>query len=117
MKIFLLVVSIICFVSAFGTHMFAKSDPLSWCGYMEVPFMSAIPWISGFLLAVIPEALLLNNIYWLWILLGNAVLVYIFGPAITRFFLIRFASGKGAGYDIIIALIIGFITLGISFLF
>ncbi len=96
--------------------MFAKNNPMSWCGYMEVPFMAAIPWISGFVLAVIPEVILLKNIYWVWILLGNAVLVFILGPAITKFFLIRFASGKGAGYDIIIAIIIGAVTLGISLL-
>ena len=48
MKIFLLVVSVICFISAYGTHMFAKNNPMSWCGYMDVPFMAAIPWISGF---------------------------------------------------------------------
>lgn len=114
MKIFLLVVSIICFISTYGTHMFAKRDPMGWCGYMDEPLMAAVPWISGFVLAVIPEAILLNTIHWVWIFLGNAIVVLIFGPAITRFFLIRFASGKGAGWDILIALIIGAITLVIS---
>jgi hypothetical protein len=116
MKIFLLVVSVICFISAYGTHMFAKNNPMSWCGYMDVPFMAAIPWISGFLLAVIPEVILFNSINWVWILLGNAVIVFILGPVISRFFLVRFASGKGAGYDIMIALIIGGVTLGIALL-
>lgn len=114
MQVFLLIISAICFISAYGVHMYAKNDPLMWCGYMDVPLMSAIPWISGFIFAVIPEAILFEDVFWLWIFLGNAVLVFIFGPIITNLFLVRLASGKGAGIDIIIALIIGFVTLGIS---
>ncbi len=114
MKIILLLISVIGFISAYGLHMFAKCDPLSWCGYMANPALSAIPWISGFVLAVIPEAILLEDVFWLWIFLGNAVLVFILGPTITGFVLRRIASGKGAGVDILVSLIIGFTTLGIS---
>ena len=96
--------------------MTAKNDIMSYCGYMDIPLMAAIPWISGFVLAVIPEAILLENIFWLWVLLGNAVFLFIFGPIITNFYLKRFASGKGAGYDIFIAIVMGFVTLGISLL-
>lgn len=88
MKIFLLVVFAICFISAYGAHMFAKNNPMSWCGYMDVPFMTAIPWICGFVLAVIPEVILLNSINWVWVLLGNAVIVFILGPAISNLFLL-----------------------------
>lgn len=116
MKTFLLLISVICFISAYGSHMFAKNDPLGWCGYMINPVLSAIPWISGFVLAVIPEVILLEDVFWIWIFLGNAVLVFILGPAITQFVLRRIASGKGAGVDIIVSLIIGFTTLGISFI-
>lgn len=112
MSTVLLVLSTICFISAYGTHIFAKnsSDCGDWCGYMAVPWMSAIPWISGFILAVIPETLLFN-IYWLWMFLINLVIVFILGPTLTTLFLRAFKSGKGAGLDIIISIIIGIITL------
>ena len=116
MKIFLLLISVISFISAYGSHMFAKNAPLGWCGYMVNPILSAIPWISGFVLAVIPEVILFEDVFWLWIFLGNAVLVFILGPTITKFVLKRIASGKGAGVDILVTLIIGFTTLGISFI-
>ena len=95
--------------------MFAKNEPIWWCGYMSVPWMCAIPWISGFVLAVIPE-LQLFRIYWLWMFLINLILVSAFGPLITRFFLHRFASGKGAGFDIIIAIVLGVVFLLIGLL-
>ena len=114
MSTFLFVFSIICFIAAYGTHMFAKNNPMGWCGYMSVPWMSAIPWISGFVLAVIPEVQLFN-IYWLWMFLINLFVVSALGPIITKFFLRRFASGKGAGFDIIIAVVLGvaFLLIGL----
>ena len=63
-------------------------------------------WISGFILSVIPECLIFN-ITWYWMFLINIVGVYILGPIITKFFLVRMASGKGLGMDAFIALIIG----------
>ena len=41
----------------------------------------------------------------------NIVGVYILGPIITKFFLVRMASGKGLGMDAFIALIIGIVAL------
>ena len=110
MSTFLFVLSIICFIAAYGTHMFAKNSPMEWCGYMSVPWMSAIPWISGFVLAVIPEVQLFN-IYWLWMFLINLFVVSVLGSMIAKFFLRIFASGKGAGFDIIIAIILGVVSL------
>ena len=113
----MLIISTIAFIAAYGIHMYAKHsrDWCDYCGYMDVPWMSAIPWISGFVFAVIPETLLFN-IFWLWVFLINLVFVFILGPILTRIFLRACASGKGAGLDIIIALIIGIITLLIGIL-
>lgn len=110
MDTILLIISSICFISAYGTHMFAKNNCGDWCGYMAVPWMTAIPWISGFILAVIPEAILFN-IFWLWAFLLNIVLVFIIGPFVTKFLLRRVASGKGAGFDILVLIALGIISL------
>ena len=72
--------------------------------------MSAIPWISGFVLAVIAWA---NVIDWHWLLLFfiNAFVVFALGPVITKGFLVRFASGKGFGIDMFISFVLGVILL------
>jgi hypothetical protein len=44
-------------------------------------------------------------------------IVYFFGPPLTNAILVRFASGKGIGYDMIYSFIGGFITLILGMLF
>ena len=85
--------------------MLKHGGPLSYAGYLSSPLLSSIPWISGFILAVIPECLIFN-VTWYWMFLINIVGIYILGPIITKFFLVRMASGKGLGMDAFIALII-----------
>lgn len=108
MSAFLFIVSALCFIAAFGVHLYGKNN--DWCGYMEVPWMSAIPWISGFILAVIPETLLFN-IDWWWMFLINIPVVYILGPLFTQIIMRRIASGKGAGVDVLVSMAIAIITL------
>ena len=67
-------------------------------------------------LAVIPECLIFN-VTWYWMFLINIAGIYILGPIITKFFLVRMASGKGLGMDAFIALIIGIITLILGLIF
>lgn len=110
MSIFFLCISTICFIAAYGIHMFAKNNVLDWCGYMSVPLLTMIPWISGFILAVIPETIICGIAWW-WMFLINLIIVWLLGPLFASMFLKRFATGKGAGMDIIVALVIGFITL------
>ena len=93
-----------------------NGDPLSYAGYLSSPLFSSIPWISGFILAVIPECLIFN-VTWYWMFLINIAGIYILGPIITKFFLVRMASGKGLGMDAFIALIIGIITLILGLIF
>ena len=87
-----------------------NGGPLSYAGYLSSPLLSSIPWSSGFILAVIPECLIFN-ITWYWMFLINIVGIYVLGPIITKFFLVRMASGKGLAIDAFIALIIGIIAL------
>lgn len=115
MGTFLLILSTIFFIAAFGIHISAKDDVMSYCGYMSNPLLCSIPWICGFVLAVIPEVLIFK-IFWLWMFFINCAVVWIVGPLCTRMFLRRLASGKGAGIDILTALAIGVITLIIGIL-
>ena len=57
------------------------------------------------------------NVTWYWMFLINIAGIYILGPIITKFFLVRMASGKGLGMDAFIALIIGIITLILGLIF
>lgn len=113
MSTFCLIISAMCFIAAYGVHMYGRNN--DWCGYMDIPWMSAIPWISGFILAVIPESLLFNLSWW-WLFLINIAIVYILGPLFTGIFMRRFASGKGAGVDVLVSMAIAFITLTIGVL-
>lgn len=110
MSTFLLIVSAICFIATFGIHMRGKNTADGWCPYMEVPWMSAIPWVSGFVLAVIPECYLFG-IRWWWLFLINILVVSILGPLFTDFVMRRIASGKGTGVDMIISISIAIVTM------
>ena len=111
MGTFLLIVSGILFIATFGIHMFItsgiKSDqPL----YVKNPLLSLIPWISGFILPVIPFTIV-TDVHWLGIFFINLVVVFILGPALTKAILVRFASGKGLGNDMLYSFVAGIITL------
>lgn len=110
MSTFFLLISAICFIAAFGVHMQGKTSAGDWCPYMDVPWMSAIPWVCGFVLAVIPESFIFD-IEWWWLFLINIPVVTILGPFLTGFVMRRIASGKGAGVDIIVSMIIAIVTL------
>ena len=110
MSTFFLLISAICFIAAFGVHMQGKTSAGGWCPYMDVPWMSAIPWVCGFVLAVIPESFIFD-IEWWWIFLINILVVTILGPFLTGFVMRRIASSKGAGVDSIVSMIIAIVTL------
>lgn len=113
MSTFLLIISAICFTSGFGIHAFASRSIGGWCGYMSYPLLRIIPWISGFVLAVIPETILFD-MEWYWVFLINIAVQMILGQFLTIVFLRWFATGKGAGFDILISLIIAIVTLVIG---
>jgi hypothetical protein len=78
--------------------------------YTINPILSAIPWVSGFILPVISFTIVFEY-HWLAIFFINIAVVCILGPILTRGFLVRFARGKGLGYDMFYLIIGGIITL------
>ena len=106
-----LIISAILFIATFGIHMMIISgDPFDKPLYTRHPFISIIPLISGFVLPVIPFALVFEY-HWLAIFFINLALVYILGPILTKGLLVRFASGEGLGIDMMYSFIGGIITL------
>lgn len=111
MATFFLIISAILFIATFGIHIMINSDD-QWDKpmYTRDPIMSAIPWISGFILPVIPFTLVFE-FHWLAMFFINLAVVYILGPILTRGLLVRFASGKGLGPDMVYSFIGGIISL------
>lgn len=110
----LLCISALCFIAVFGIHIYIINSD-DFYGYTRSQLLKSIPWLSGHVLAVIPECLVFE-IYWIWMFLINLAIVYIIGPSFTRFFIRRLASGKGLGIDMFIALVIAIITLIIGYI-
>lgn len=111
------VISIICFISVFGCHAALKNgDSIDYPGYMYSPLLSSIPYISGFVLVVIPECLIFD-IEWYWMFLINIFITIILGPIITKFYLVRMASGKGLGQDAFTSLLIAIVSLILGIVF
>ena len=126
LSIIFLINSILCFIGAWGIHYMAikkvKSDlDMTWFHpYMLNKWKCAIPVISGFVLAVIPETLLFDiwlDIFWLWIFLANIIVTFVFGGLFARITLKRFASGKGPGVDVFVSILIGIVTLILGVIF
>ncbi len=106
-----LIISAILFIATFGIHMMINSgDEFDKPMYTRDPIMSAIPWVSGFILPVIPFTLVFE-FHWLVTFFINLVVVYILGPILTKGLLTRFASGKGLGQDMVYAFFGGIIML------
>jgi hypothetical protein len=118
MATFFLIISVILFVVTFGIHLLIfNGDPLDKPMYTTNPLLSAIPYISGFILPVIPLTLVFE-FHWLVMFFINFGIVYFLWPILTKGVLARIASGKGLGYDMmysfigaVITLIIGIVTL------
>jgi hypothetical protein len=106
-----LIISAILFIATFGIHMMINSgDQFDKPIYSSDPIMSKIPWMSGFIFPVIPFTLVFE-FHWLAIFFINLAVVFILGPTLTGGLLVRFASGKGLGHDMVYSFIGGIITL------
>lgn len=109
-----LIISALLFVLTFGIYMILNSgSPVDKPKYTRGPLMSAIPWICGFVLPVIPFTLVFDY-HWVIIFFLNLVFVFMLGPKLTEGFLVRFASGKGFGRDMLYSFIGGVVTLVIG---
>jgi hypothetical protein len=111
MATFLLIISSILFIATFGIHvMIIGGDPIHKPRYTDNALLSAIPWISGFVVPVIPLTIVLE-INWLIVFFINLAVVWILGPVLTEVFLARFATGRGFGRDLVYSFIGGIVTL------
>lgn len=105
----LLCLSALCFIAVFGLHIYIINS-CDFYGYTNSPLLKSVPWLSGHVLAVIPECLAFE-VYWIWMSLINLAVVYLLGPTFTRFYIRRFARGKGLGVDMFTALVIAIVAL------
>lgn len=111
MGTFLLILSSILFIATFGIHSMIKtSSSLEQPMYVNNSLLAAVPWISGFILPVVCWSLIFD-LHWIALFFINLVVVYIFGPILTKGLLVRFASGKGLGRDMLYSFIGGIIAL------
>lgn len=112
----ILIISAVLFISTFGIHSFiSNGNEFDKPMYLNNPLMSSIPWISGFIIPVIIWAQV-TDFHWIALFFINLVVVWILGPMLTKGFLVRFASGKGLGRDMITAFIAGIVMLIIGLL-
>lgn len=110
----LLIIGAVLLISTFGIHAIISNEsefdkPM----YTSNPLMSELPWISGFILPVIAWANI-TEFHWIALFFINLAVVWISGPWLTKGFLVRFASGKGLGKDMLTAFIAGIIALVIG---
>lgn len=116
MSTILLVIGAILLISTFGIHsIITNSNEYDKPMYTTNPLLSAIPWISGFILPVIAWTNI-TEFHWLALFFINLAVVWILGPWLTKGFLVRFASGKGLGKDMLTAFVAGVIALIVGFL-
>ena len=114
MSTFFLIVSIWLFETTFGIKMRHDGDiEFDKPRLLEKRGMVAMPYISAFVLAVIPFAILLP-VHWLIIFILNPFFFYIAGPVLTKAYLVRFAWGRGASWDMLYCFTGGVITLMIG---
>ena len=111
MATIILIISAILFIATFGIHATITSqDKWDQPMYVNNPLMSSIPWISGFVLPVIPLTIVFDA-NWIAIFFINLGIVWFLGPTLTKGFLVRFASGKGLGNDMLVSFVAGIVTL------
>ena len=114
MSTVLLVIGAVLLISTFGIHStIINSSQLDKPIYTTNSLMSAIPWISGFILPVVAWANIME-FHWIALFFINLAVVWILGPWLTKGFLVRFASGKGLGKDMLTAFVAGIVALVIG---
>jgi hypothetical protein len=106
----LLIISALLFIATFGIYMNIRNTNHEHIGGLN---MSLLPWISGFILPIIPFTLVFE-VHWLAVFVLNIVVVYVIGPAIARAYLVRFSSGflkKDVFYSFVGGLVVFIIGL------
>ena len=81
--IFLFVFSALCFIATFGIHAIILSlDKWDQPTYVDNPFLSLIPWLSGLVFSVIPIVIAFE-LNWILIFLLNAFVAKFLGGFIA----------------------------------
>ena len=112
----LLIISAILFISTYGIHaIITNREKFDQPLYVHNQLMTSIPWVSGFILPVIPFSTVFEA-NWVAIFFINLAVVWLLGPMLTKAFLVRFASGKGLGKDMQTSFIAGIVVLIIGLL-
>lgn len=110
MQTVLLIISAVLFISTFGIYsIIINGSEFDKPIYTGNPLISALPWISGFILPVFIW-IKITEFNWIALFFVNLAVVLFIGPWLTKGFLVRFASGKGFGKDMLTAFIAGIIT-------
>jgi len=115
MSTILLIIGAVLLISTFGIYSRMKNESIEGIipMYSLKPLMTAIAWISGFVLPVVAWANIIE-FHWLVLFFINIPVVWFLGPWLTKGFLVRFASGKGLDKDFSTALAAGVIALAIG---
>lgn len=110
----LLILASLLFIVTFGIHAtIMAGDPLERPAYTTHPIFGYIPAISAFIIPVFAWSMVID-LHWIWILILNFIFAFIFSRWLTKGFIVRFASGKGLGSDMITAFIAGLIAFAIG---
>jgi hypothetical protein len=111
MATIILIISGILFISTFVIHLtIMNGNEIDKPLYTRDPLMSSIPWIAGFIMPVFSWSNI-SDFNWLGLFFINFAVAFIFGPWFTKGFLVRFASGRGPGEDMVTAFVAGIISL------
>lgn len=106
-----LIVSALLFVLTFGIYMIVNSgNQFEKPKYTRGLLVSAIPWVCGFILPVIPFTLVFEY-HWTAVFFINLIFVFVLGLKLTEMFLLNFASGGGFGKQMLYSFIGGIVTL------
>jgi len=110
----LLILASLLFIVTFGIHAtIMAGDPLERPAYTSHPIFGNIPAITAFILPVIAWSMVLD-LHWVWIFILNLFFGFLFSRWLTKGFIVRFASGKGLGNDMLVAFIAGLIAFTIG---
>ena len=108
---FLFIVSSLLFISNFGIHaLILSQERWEQPPYVDNQILCLIPWLSGYVFSVIP-IIFAFDFNWIVVFLINVLVNKYLGGAITHGYMIRFASGKSLGTDLLTSFIASFGTM------
>ena len=108
---FILVLSALLLITAFGIHTFIVCKPHSdRPAYTIRPSLMLLPWVCGLLLPVLAWAKV-SSIPWGWLIILNFVFVFFIAPSLTRSFIKIFSTKRCLSKDMFATLSVGLVLL------